>query len=201
MASCGTLRKSSGSDRRRPLRAALRARRGREGRNALPRNDKRGRKDGVQSAGVRLRFGCRIKAGGCKRRPPIHSSPQCGLRSGAFDILAFSALGTPVWGIPRLRVHRPPVKRPQIQAFGGEPPGIRIYAAEKQNAAGSGGICGWSIRLIFTCFRQQLYELCRGVHRDRRFAVVLRVPRHDTVNAGARRRLNHHGILKIGNLR
>lgn len=51
---------------------------------------------GAKSAGVRLRFGCRIKAGGCKCRPPLHSSPQCGLRSGALDILAFSALGTPV---------------------------------------------------------------------------------------------------------
>ena len=55
---------------------------------------------------------------------------------------------------------------------------------KKQNAARNGGICGRSIRLIFACFGQQLYELCRGVHRDRRFAVILRVPRHDAVRAG-----------------
>ena len=71
---------------------------------------------------------------------------------------------------------------------------------KKQNAARSGGICGRSFRLIFTCFGQQLYELCRGVHRDRRFAVILRVSRHDAVCTGAHRRLDHHGILKIGNL-
>ena len=72
---------------------------------------------------------------------------------------------------------------------------------KKQNAARNGGICGRSFRLIFTCFGQQLYELCRGVHGDRRFAVILRVPRHDAVHAGAHRRLDHHGILEIGNLR
>ena len=43
---------------------------------------------------------------------------------------------------------------------------------KKQNAARSGGICGRSFRLIFTCFGQRLYELCRGVHRDRSFAVI-----------------------------
>ena len=122
MAACGTLREPSGSDRRRLLRAVLRARRGRESRNALPRNGKRRRKDGTKSTGICLRFGCRIKTGGCKRRPPIHSSPQCGLRSGDLRILSFSALGTPAWGICQLQVHRLPVKRPQIQAFGGEHP-------------------------------------------------------------------------------
>ena len=120
MAVCGALREPSGSGRRRLLRAALRARRGRESRNALPRNGKRRRKDGTKSAGGHLRFVCRIKAGGCKRRPPIHSSPQCGLRSGDLRILSFSALGTPAWGICQLQVHQLPVKRPQIQAFGGE---------------------------------------------------------------------------------
>lgn len=75
-----------------------------------------------------------------------------------------------------------------------------VLAALEQNAARNGGICGRSFRLIFICFGQQLYELCRGVHGDRRFAVILRVPRHDAVHAGAHRRLDHHGILKIGNL-
>ena len=74
-------------------------------------------------------------------------------------------------------------------------------SGKKQNAARNGGTCGRSIRLIFTCFGQQLYELCRSAHGDRRFAVILCVPRHDAVCARAHRRLDHHGILKIGNLR
>lgn len=56
---------------------------------------------------------------------------------------------------------------------------------------------GRSFRLIFTCFGQQLYELCRGIDGNWRFAVILCVPRHDAVHAGAHRRLDHHGILKI----
>ena len=72
---------------------------------------------------------------------------------------------------------------------------------KKQNAARSGGICGRSFRLIFTCFGQRLYELCRGVHRDQSFAVIFCVPRHDAVHTGAHRRLDHHGIFKIGNFR
>ena len=67
---------------------------------------------------------------------------------------------------------------------------------KKQNAARNGGICGRSFRLIFTCFGQQLYELCRGIDGNWRFAVILCVPRHDAVHAGAHRRLDHHGILK-----
>ena len=70
-------------------------------------------------------------------------------------------------------------------------------SGKKQNAARSGGICRRSIRLIFTCFSQQLYERCRSVHGDRCFAVILRVPRHDAVHAGAYRRFDHHGIFKI----
>ena len=36
-----------------------------------------------------------------------------------------------------------------------------------------------SIYLIFTCFGQQFYELCRGVYSDRCFAVILCIPCHD----------------------
>ena len=75
-----------------------------------------------------------------------------------------------------------------------------VLAALEQNAARSGGICGQLICLIFICFGQQLYELCRGIDGNWRFAVILCVPRHDAVHAGAHRRLDHHGILKIGNL-
>ena len=110
------------------------------------------------------------------------------------DVSCEDAENYPVYSIDRV------VAVERCESFGEDYP-TEIPATCMKNAARSGGICGQSIRLIFTCFGQQLYELYRGVHRDRRFAVILGVPRHDAVHAGAHRRLDHHGILEIGNLR
>ena len=137
-----------GPDRRELLCAVLCARCGRESRNALPRNGKRRKKDGTKSTGICLRFGCRIKAGGCKRRPPIHSSPQCGLRSGDLRILSFSALGTPAWGICQLQVHRPAVRRPERQISEGEPAGITIRVTEKSKESGESSTGGVAMKSV-----------------------------------------------------